>query len=364
MLNIILGDHRVVTRDAMRAPHLFQCRNGDLLMTAHIDPDMHFPKRICFRSTDGGATWDRDPQRVYKEMAWGEASDGTVLAFERDNFEKTPGKFIGIHFESKDGGKTFEGPKECEINIPQAMAKDYPPSEDHYPVGDNAIRRFYGPVPEFYHPFVAKASLKRGFGFWRYMVDLGDRWLMAMQGRFYADTVNRSVVVESTDRGRTWNYLATIGYEHNKLIDGLCEPALRKLPDGSLLCLMRRSARDPMGQCRSMDGGRTWSEPELLVARGKDPDVRVMSNGVLAAVYCHSGEPRVMFSEDGRGLSWGYHTSLGTWRNSAMLGLAEVAPGKLLVVYDKVESDEPEAGRDFDNCHIGAVEVTVEATSL
>lgn len=34
-LSIEVGDHRVVTREGVREPHLFKLRSGDLLLTCH-----------------------------------------------------------------------------------------------------------------------------------------------------------------------------------------------------------------------------------------------------------------------------------------------------------------------------------------
>ena len=48
------------------------------------------------------------------------------------------------------------------------------------------------------------------------------------------------------------------------------EPVLRRLPDGSLMCLfLTGGPREPHNEnvtmiCRSYDGGDTWTEPEVL----------------------------------------------------------------------------------------------------
>ena len=132
-LRIERGEDRIVNSEGVRAPHLFKLRNGNLLLTFHVQADMHFAKRKCFRSADNGETWQEDPQRNHREMAWGQTADGTVLAFDRDTFEKSPGVCLGTYNLSKDGGKTFTGPHITEVSINGSASEDYPVSPEHYP---------------------------------------------------------------------------------------------------------------------------------------------------------------------------------------------------------------------------------------
>ena len=360
-LEIRRGKDWLVSREGVRAPHLFKLRNGELLLTFHIDPDMHFPRRICLRSADGGRTWRKDPPRVCKEMAWGENYSGVVLAFERDTFEKKPGVFLGAHYRSEDGGKIFHGPFESGVRIDRSAGQDYPLSPEHYPEKGSVLREFYGPIPRFYRPIITRASHRRGFNFWRYILWDKKRWLCAMQGKFHGDVAQRSILVESRDEGRNWKFVSTISYEHDSSIDGNCEPALCRVTDGSLLCVMRRHgpAKKSMIQCRSLDNGQTWSPPETIPAHGVDPDLCLMSNGVLACAFGRPGN-YLMFSPDGCGYAWGYRTEIANCHSSAMMGMAETAPGKLLLVYDRRIDKYFGGGRNPKNCHIRAVTIQVD----
>jgi hypothetical protein len=109
-------------------------------------------------------------------------------------------------------------------------------------------------------------------------------------------------------------------------------------------------------QCRSFDGGKAWSRPERLAAHGVDPDLVLMSNGVLACTFGRPGL-HIMFSEDGCGYSWGYRTQIGDWPSSAYMGIAEVAPGELLLIYDRCR--KPGGGRDPRQCWVGSTRVFV-----
>ena len=355
-LSIEVGEHRVVSRQAVREPHLFRLRSGDLLLTFHVQPDMHFAERQGLRSSDGGQTWRPEPRRAHREQAIGEGSGGTVLAFDIYTFERAPGEYVGSCFRSDDGGATFTGPWESVVRVNRVASLAYPTPE-HIPPEGHILRKFYQPLPEYYLPIVDGASRLRGPIFWRYLMEHDGRWLAPMPCRFHGDRVARTILVASEDVGRTWTYVSTIAYGHDETKDGFCEPALIETPDGNLLCVMRRGGGLQLGQCRSPDGGRTWTPPELLAGHGVDPDLHLMSNGVLACTFGRPGL-HVMFSEDGCGLAWGYRTQIGEWASSTYMGIAEVAPDELLMVYDRSDAS-PESRRDPAKCYVGSTRVRV-----
>ncbi|MHC4874331.1 MAG: sialidase family protein [Planctomycetota bacterium] len=349
-LKITPHEEKLVTKKGLRAPHLFKLENNDLLLVFHIDADMNYPKRIAMRSSDNGETWQDDAERSYREFAYGQIND-TVIAFERDTFEKEAGVFIGSYYKSEDGGKIFDGPHFSEVRINRICAKAYPSSPEHYPPENHVLHKFYGPIPEYYNPVIERSSTSTGFSFWRYFLNDGDRLCGAMMGKYFGDLSSRTVFVESKDQGKSWNYVNDIAHEHEFGRDGMTEPALRRVADGSLLCLMRRGGGHRVAQTRSLDNGLTWSEPERLVARGVDPDLYVMSDGTLVSSYGRPGQ-FIMFSEDKCGYSWGWHTEVTKCKCSGMSGVVELEPGKIMVVYDCVTGDAPGAGRNFDNCEI------------
>lgn len=196
--------------------------------------------------------------------------------------------------------------------------------------------------------------------FWRYLVEHEGRWLAPMQCRFHGDKFYRTVLVASEDGGTTWRFVVTIAEFLNEFRipgDGFCEPALAVVADGSLLCVMRRGGGLPLAQCRSWDGGRTWSKPEMLAGHGVDPDLFLMSNGKLACTFGRPGL-HLMFSPDGAGYAWGYRTVIGEWPSSTYMGIAEVSPGELLLVYDR--GPEGETTYDPATRFIGSCRVKLE----
>jgi hypothetical protein len=357
-LSIEVGEHRLITREAVREPHLFRLQTGDLLLTYHVQPDMHFSERRGMRSSDGGRTWLDEPRRGHREQCMGEGAGGVVLAPDIYTFEREPGRYLGSFFRSDDGGSTFTGPFESTVFVNSVACTPYP-TPDQYPPDDHILRKFYQPLPVYYESIVDRSSRCRGPSFWRYLIEHDGRWLAPMQCRFHGDRFYRTILVGSEDTGKTWNFISTIAdYRQGKPGDGFCEPALMPVPDGSLLCVMRRGGGLPLAQCRSYDGGRTWSAPEMLPGHGVDPDLCLLSNGVLACTYGRPGL-HIMFSMDGCGFSWGYRTRIGDWRSSTYMGIAEIAPGELLVVYDRNDNPQ-ESKRDPSGCSVWSVRLSIK----
>lgn len=357
-LSISLAAHRVVTRNGLREPQLLKLASGDLLLTYHVQADMHFSERQGLRSRDGGRTWRKEPRRGHREQAIGQSPDGVVFAPDIYTFERRPGEYHGSFFRSDDGGATFSGPHPLRLFVDRVQAIEYP-TPRHVPPEGHVLRKFYQPLPKYYAPVVRRSSRRLGPHFWRYIIKHKGRWLASMACKFHGDQKYRSILAASHDDGRTWRYVSTIAYVYDRFDgDGYCEPALIETPDGGLLCVMRWGGGAPLGQCRSLDGGLTWTEPEKLAGHGVDPDLCLMSNGVLACTYGRPGL-HIMFSEDGCGYSWGYRTQIGDFRSSCYMGIIEVAPGELLVTYDQTESNAEGSGRDPKQCRIGSVLVRV-----
>ncbi len=359
-IRITLGEETLVTREGVREPQLLRLASGDLVLMYHVQADTHFAKRQGLRSSDGGHTWSPEPRRAHREQAIGQGTDGLVLATDIYTFERKPGEYAGSFFRSTDGGQAFTGPHALRVRVNRVAARPYPADPTQYPPDDHVLRAFYQPVPDYYTPTLAESKLRWGPIFWRDLVEHQGRWLAPMQVHYHGDRFYRTILVASEDKGETWDYVSEIAEFRDQTSlpgDGFCEPALIALADGSLLCVLRRGGALPLGQTRSLDGGRTWSVPELLPGHGVDPGLLLMSNGILACTYGRPGL-HLMFSPDGRGEAWGYRTVIGEWPSSCYMGIAEVAPGELLLIYDRCEAAGQ--GRIPDKCWIGSRRIWVE----
>ncbi|MCO6400574.1 MAG: exo-alpha-sialidase [Verrucomicrobia bacterium] len=158
-----------------------------------------------------------------------------------------------------------------------------------------------------------------------------------------------TVLFASIDGGNTFTTRSVIAsgkdYRHSR--EGLSEPALVRLPDGELLCLMRTGAggggdrirtADPMLIARSRDEGTTWSK-SVFPRSGVSPRLLVMSDGTLVCTYGRPGNALIASSDGGRTWGWTHYLSPADWPTTGYTDLVEIGPGRLLVVYDLWDYD-------------------------
>ncbi len=138
----------------------------------------------------------------------------------------------------------------------------------------------------------------------------------------------------------------------------LNEPHLIELPNGRLICHIRGENSELFSggeetlftvfQSVSDDGGKTWSEPEMLLDKtgGAPPHLILLSSGVLLSTYGRRKQPygiMAMISLDG-GESW--EKDIRLYENTASDDIGypstvELPDGTLLTVfYAKEENDE------------------------
>lgn len=147
---------------------------------------------------------------------------------------------------------------------------------------------------------------------------------------------------KSTDGGRTFGYLSTIGTPEQVPwgTEGPDEADVVRLQDGALLCVARTGpggtaaeGRAGMLVARSEDDGLTWTRTDLGI-QGVSPRLVRMQNGVVALAY---GRPdlNMVFSED-QGRTWRKKIKVNRYgeMSTGYLDLFEVAPNRLLIVYD------------------------------
>ena len=278
-------------------------------------------------STDQGKSWLRTGWPG-DSACLGVLSDGTVLAlgYVKDIRKVAPGKFLYPRWLSRDQWKTWEGPLDTPVSIPGATGG----------TGDDMKTTFGGPL------------------FWRSLLELPDGRLVAtMYGYFEGDKVPisgfkrvegfnkyRTLLVESKDRGASWSLVNTIAYDPEVGQEGFCEPALARLPDGELVCIMRTGyTHDPMYIARSRDGGRGWTKPISTGLTGVDARLIVLRSALLACAYGvkeydgNRRERRLMFSRDG-GRSWSHNTIVFAGYGGSYPDAVELEQEKLLYVYD------------------------------
>ena len=166
---------------------------------------------------------------------------------------------------------------------------------------------------------------------------------------------NRTYFLESKDNGKYWHKRGVIadGSTAPWGSEGPGESTIECLPDGTLICISRtgypldmspytlphKRPTESMLLSRSTDGGETWVHTRMMQT-GVYPRLLRMSNGVLVLGFGRPGN-NLIFSTD-NGATWGNELALtkADVRTSGYVDIAEVAPGKLFVVFDMFDSDQ------------------------
>ncbi|MCX6992681.1 MAG: sialidase family protein [Kiritimatiellaeota bacterium] len=170
-----------------------------------------------------------------------------------------------------------------------------------------------------------------------------------MLGYDYKIYKNRVWVMHSTDKGKTWNYRATVVYDPEIGIEGANESALLQLPNKAILCFMRTGAAiagikyTPLYLSRSTDEGKTWSKPAPIADRGVYPNVARAQSGILAVVYGRPGN-WVAFSAD-NGNTWQGHLCFGKEPSSFYDFIAAVDKDTFLLIYSRIGVLDTEKGK-------------------
>jgi hypothetical protein len=323
-LDLEMGD-TVVIRRCASYPGAFRFADGRIAVSG----DMGFKGGSSSWSTDGGRTWSvgmPGPTNASLELG-----DGEVLSLKFKT-EKAPGNRLRLpQLRSRDHWRTLES-EYGMVDVPESASG----------IGDDG-------------------STFDGVAMDHSLVRLKDGTLMAsMYGCYKSDTVpiegfpgmfkTRTLVVFSADRGRTWANPVTVAYDPSIGQESFCEADVERLPGGDLFCVMRTGGNfgqwKPLYGARSADEGRTWSKPEPIADRGVWPNLCVTESGVVVCTYGRAGNWLVFSTDDARtwkgalcfytGPNWGASSSYNT--------VLEVAPGTLLVVYDRlVEGGNPTA---------------------
>ncbi len=270
-------------------------------------------------STDCGRTWQR-PKGGGLGGGCPVLKDGRVLALDYSLLpvDGRPGWYSATLRSSSDGGRTLRR-EPAQIHVPLAKA-----AKGH---------------AQHKGPLCTGSFVQRDDG----------TLLALMMGWFEGDDTpcpygrgrpySRTYVCESSDGGRVWNYLATVGSGEIGS-EGYNESAIEKLPNGEIVAVLRTGNMadtacqdNPVMVSRSSDGGRTWKKPWRTGVNGAYPDVALLSDGTLAL---SSGRPGayVLFSAD-NGDTWQDLTLVDAADNSGYTALIETRPGEILVAFSE-----------------------------
>ena len=136
------------------------------------------------------------------------------------------------------------------------------------------------------------------------VVELSDGRVVYPVTEHHPPTSKHTYLLASRTGGRTWD-APTLIVRSPELSFG--EPHLAEVGDGELCCILRTSNKGGyLYDCRSLDGGQTWSEPGPTPMFGHPGHLLVLNDGRLLCTYGRRQAPfgiRACLSEDG-GRNW------------------------------------------------------------
>ncbi len=280
-------------------------------------------------STDGGRTWQDGPPSPANAAV--ELENGEVVSLGFHTKKRPDGKYSLEQRRSLDGWKTFAA-EQSVLDVPRSV-----------PCGGD------GGPDEVNQGFLMDHGVIR--------LKTGDL-MAAMYGNYAGDTAKsegygepgfikyRTIVVFSSDKGKTWGRPVTVGYDPKIGQEGLCEAGLARAANGDILCVMRSGGRPgipptPLYVSRSSDEGQAWSAPQPAADKGVWPNLCVLGNGVVVCTYGRPGNELVFSDDDGKTWKGAFAYSEGTWgTTSSYNSVIAVGPDTALVVYDRTTTAE------------------------
>lgn len=279
--NILGGDeyeHKIVYTDGYRHLHpadIVTLQNGDILLftreaTEHFSNDGDI---VMIRSKDNGKTWsDKEIVSSIKDLDEREGcgvqlKDGTILVgIYYNDLYKSDGAYnwgneeklepldrprLGAHFIiSNDNGKTWEQGNFIDLDTMPFTGLEGP-TDAPIEMPDGSI-------------------------------------IMAVIGYgINGDNKNvGSVLLRSTDKARTWEYVSTIAEDPGGKRKGFLEPGLVRTTTGRIVVAMRNHLNEnAIYVSYSDDDGKTWMPPIKTKMIGHPVDLIQLSDGRILASY-------------------------------------------------------------------------------
>lgn len=320
MLGTDKYEHQIVYKNGFRHEHpadLIKLKNGELLImaregTEHISNDGDV---IMLRSRDNGKSWGNKKviagiKNVDEREGCGiQLKDGTIV--------------VGVFYNNlydKDGEYAWPSNNPTQQKLSESD-KRYVEEGKHYLGAYTIISTDNGntwsqpdyietkdmPFSNLEGPTDAPIEMPDG------------SILMAVIGYSPKNDVgNRSsVMLRSSDKGKTWKYVSTIATDPGGKLGGFMEPGIVRTKTGRIVAGLRNHApENAIWMTYSDDDGKTWMPAWKTEMVGHPVDLIQLSDGRLMATYgiragihANPGGIRACFSKD-NGKTWDIKTEV------------------------------------------------------
>ena len=232
------------------------------------------------------ATWQNE---YTPAMTWG-TNGGYKLFFAEDMPKNDDTTVWGYEYDPETG-ETVEF--ECTVNWPHAAITEFPggkiyPMTQMFALSQDTVIVVDGVMymAVYFYGFNSYSTTREA--------------AISDYCKYYS-----TYLFSSEDNGRTWNFLSQLIPTPNlKFSEGLCEPCLNVMPDGSVLILMRSGGdSQPSYWARSTNNCKSWSVVKKFDDIGVLPQTVTLGCGVSIATY---GRPymRIRATSDPTGRTW------------------------------------------------------------
>jgi hypothetical protein len=344
---------------------------GELIVTYTMVPDTNdnpFNLSGFQISRDAGETWGPRSTIIaeHQSMIYVPEDDDSLMAIPSYLYQRTPGderNFRAAYTRFEDGGRRVviepDGLQVVDWPWAAELIKGVTPPENWL-----AGLFFDGNAIRINGHLIASAYFEKK-----------------------GETVFSSVILASEDDGHTWRYFSTVADPSMlpaspKNPEGPNEISMIQLADGDLMAVFRAGGGPgwPLWRAYSNDGGRTWSKPESLQAQSAEPRLKRIANGTI---LLSTGRPGIFLwlSTDVRATNWqsvdigahhnrwardpSYRISAVPQRGTSQIPdtttsytqMVEVAPNRLLMVYDRSPEAKPVNAKDLTRIFVLPIEV-------
>ena len=292
-------------------------------------------------SLDGGQTWNSGP-RGPDDKTTINLGGGEVLSINRTSVKRSDGQYSLFQRRSYDGWKTMVE-ETAILDSPMATNTGGDEGEQH-----EGLLMHHGILRLQNEDLIATM-----FGNFEGDTELADGYPEEFNFRKY-----RTVVVFSSDNGKSWKDPVTVAYNRQLARgtdddssvqtttivpavtqEGFCEADLTRAINGTIICAMRSGGRigvikapifpTPLYISRSTDEGKTWTPPVPVADRGVCPYLVTLNNGVVVCSYARPGDWMIFSADDGE--SWKGAFQFGP--GGGYVNVFEVAPNKIMAIY-------------------------------
>ncbi len=357
-------------------PTMAKFPNGELIATYALDSDAQSNPVFSTGyqiSTDSGAHWGRRYSMLMQHipLTFIPKPDDSLLGLPSELFQMTAGdehNFLGPYYLFQQAGKSMEFVPEGVRVVDWPWAVDVSPGQQ--------------PRDNWHVGLVITGNA----------LEMGGKLLATGYGSKKGEKGIYAFILSSQDGGYTWRYFSTVAGPDSALMgqrsyEGADEMNLVQLADGDLMAVFRVGSgrKWNLRRAYSHDQGRTWSQADALPAWSVYPQVMRTSSGILAL---STGRPGIYLwlSTDERGANWqsvdiaglnnhwateasqrietfeitpnDYLSETTKWQTSSYTGLVEVAPNRLLLLYDRDPERIPRDSQDLS--YVFAMPIEIE----